>query len=97
MQQFWDYIHTHPAETYPASAAFVLPRDYGYGFRGPGDKIWGKWEADSLSPTLWTYANHLLDSYVLYLDIVYETRIADDPVDLPYSKLIFWNGTVVEK
>jgi len=97
MQQFWDYIHTHPAEAYPAGTAFVLPRDYGYGFRGPGDSIWGKWEADSLSPTLWTYANHLLDSYVLYLDIVYETRIADAPADLPYSKLIFWNGTVVER
>ncbi len=54
MRQFWDYIHHEPAVgLYPANTAFVLPKDYGYGFRGPADKIWGKWEPDQLSSQIW--------------------------------------------
>ena len=98
MQQFWDYAHTHPpVDPYPANTAYVLPRDYGYGFRGPDDKIWGKWDADSLSPVVWNDVHHLLDMYVLNLDIVYETRIAEQPINLPYRQQVFWNRTVIEK
>lgn len=98
MKQFWDYAHaTSSFQRHVADTAFVLPRDYGFGFRWPDDKIWGKWNADSLSATLWTYAHHLLDMHVMNLDVVFETKISNEPVDLPYRKLIFWNRTVVER
>jgi hypothetical protein len=98
MKQFWNYAHTHPAVgNYPADTAFVLPRDYGYGFRSPTDRVWGKWEADSLSPMLWDEVNRLLKMHVLSLDIVYETRITANPISLPYNKLIYWNGTIIKK
>jgi hypothetical protein len=98
MQEFWEYAHTHPpVESFPANTAYVLPRDYGYGFRGPDDRIWGKWGPDSLSPVVWADVHHLLDMYVLNLDIVYETKIDDEPIDLPYDTLVFWNRTVIEK
>jgi hypothetical protein len=74
----------------------VLPRDYGYGFRGPNDKIWGKWE-DPLSSRVWNDVNNLLPTYMLNLDVVYETETVDLPINLPYDKLIFWNGTINEK
>jgi hypothetical protein len=99
LQQFYQYARYNPRKSHPLSerVALVLPNGYGYGFRGPNDRLWGKWEADSLSPVLWTYIYHLLDTYVLYLDIVYETRINDEPIDLPYSELVFWNGTLVRE
>jgi len=98
MNHFWNYARTHPAvDEYPTNTAFVLPRDYGYGFRGPDDRIWGKWGADQLSSQIWTNVQALLKMYVLDLDIVYETRIADEAIDLPYTKLIFWNGTIIQE
>jgi hypothetical protein len=84
-------------DPYPANVAFVLPKDYGYGFRGPTDKIWGKWESDQLSPQIWADVQDLLEMHVLSLDIVYETRIASQPISLPYNKLIYWNGTIIQK
>jgi hypothetical protein len=30
------------------------------------------------------------------IDIVYATKIENIPITLPYSKLIFWNGTTLE-
>jgi hypothetical protein len=98
MEQFWNYVHDEPSVgPYPANTAFVLPKDYGFGFRSPTDRIWGKWEADNLSQKIWDDAHALLETYVRSLDIVYETRIADTPVDLPYERLIFWNGTILRK
>jgi hypothetical protein len=98
IEQFWNYVHHEPpVDPYPANTAFVLPKDYGFGFRSPTDRIWGKWEADNLSQQIWVDAHTLLETYVRSLDIVYETRIADTPIDLPYERLIFWNGTILRK
>ena len=98
MKKFWNDVNAEPdSKQYPANTAYVLPRDYGYGFRGPDDKIWGKWEADTLSPQIWNDVNNLLATYGLELDVVYETRIGNLPINLPYGKLIFWNGTIIER
>ena len=96
MEQFWNYVQDEPpVGPYPADTAFVLPKDYGFGFRSPTDRIWGKWEADKLSQQIWEDVHALLETHVLSLDIVHETRIADTPMDLPYERLIFWNGTIL--
>jgi hypothetical protein len=98
MEQFWNYVHDEPpVGPYSSNTAFVLPKDYGFGFRSPTDRIWGKWGADNLAQQIWEDAHTLLDTYGLSLDIVYETRIADTPIDLPYERLIFWNGTILRK
>ncbi|MCX8151408.1 MAG: hypothetical protein N3D85_07930, partial [Candidatus Bathyarchaeota archaeon] len=45
MRQFWDYTQQNPRkEPYRANQAYVLPKDYGFGFRSSDDKIWGVWE-----------------------------------------------------
>ena len=98
INNFWNYVKIHPRHyDYAANTAYVLPKDYGYGFRGPSDKIWGIWEADDLSIKVWEDVNNLLLEYDSNLDIVYETTIADEPVELPYGTLIFWNGTIIQK
>ncbi len=96
MKNFWTYKETTQDKQISADTAFVLPRNYGYGFRGPDDRIWDKWEADALSAPLWYGLNHQLAVYGSNLDVVYETKVGDEPVELPYDKLIFWNGTVID-
>lgn len=42
MKAFWFYTQfCPPNEEFPAETAYVLPSDYGYGFRGPADRKWG--------------------------------------------------------
>lgn len=98
LKQFSEYAHKNPRTESPASerVSFVLPEDFAYGFRGPEDKIWGLWEANStsLSYDLSVKLGDLLTQYGSRLDIIY-----DDPT-FPvntnvYSRTIFWNGTVV--
>lgn len=92
MRQFWDYTQNNPhSESDIADTAYVLPSDYGYGFRGPNDRIWGLWEADTLSPQIWNTTSDLLTTYSNRLDIVYENKVGDQTISLQYDKLIFWN------
>jgi hypothetical protein len=104
MKQFWNYALSHQRpQKDPADTAYVLPRDYGFGFRGPNDNIWGLWypngssPADSLAPQIWSDANSLISTYGLKLDIVYETLSSDLAAALPYDRLIFWNGTTIQR
>jgi len=98
LQRFWNYAINHPLhEIYgPESKriAYVLPKDYGWGFRGSLDKVWGLW-VDPLSEQIGKDVDYLLHSNHLGVDIIY-----DDPkyydVLSHYSKLIFWNGTIIE-
>ena len=93
MQQFWTYIHENPEEygKEKGQAAFVLPKDYGWGMRWPDDSIWGLWPADSLSPVIWEKMNELIENYGLKLDIVYnDPKFSFDQ----YSEVYYWNSTV---
>ncbi len=95
LNQFWQYAQSHPRTNAPAESriAYVAPKDYGYGFRGPADKIWGLWEKDNQSTNIWNSATDLLKQYGLKLDIIYEDSLQRDVS--AYSKLIFWNGTII--
>jgi hypothetical protein len=99
MKRFWNYASTNAAPIRnPADIAYVIPRDYGFGFRGPSDNIWGLWNANELdhfAPKIWNDANSLIAEYGTKIDIVYETLSGDLPARLMYDKLIFWNGTII--
>ncbi len=72
--------------------AFVLPKDFGYGFREPNDKIWGLWEADATSLEMSYHLGEFLKQYGTRLDVIYDDDLT---VDQTYSKYIFWNGTTI--
>ena len=98
MKQFWNYIKANPqSESFIANTAYVVPDGYGYGFRSATDKIWGLWEADALSPQIWNDTNNLLQTYGNLLDIIYASAANNQSVILPYDKLVFWNGTIIQK
>jgi hypothetical protein len=100
IQRFWNYekMGNHPTE-FPAENAYVLPKDYGFGFRMPSDYIWGQglWGPDELTPKIWNDTNSLVIPNNLKFDITFETKFDDTPIIPPYKNLIFWNGTTTER
>ncbi len=67
-----------------------MPKDYAYGFRGPEDKIWGLWEADSFSYQLSANVQKLLEQYGSKLDIIYDDGLTPENTRA-YSQLIYWS------
>jgi hypothetical protein len=94
LKQFWSYAKNNSRTTQPSSerVAYVLPKDYGYGFRGPNDKIWGFWEADAFAVELCVNLGNVMEQYGTKLDIIYDDGIEFDKL---YSKYILWNGTII--
>jgi len=94
MEQFWQYTQDNPRNNIQNGkrVAFVLPKDYGYGFRGPDDKIWGIWEDTNLSLEMSYHLGSLMEEHGINLDIIYGDEIRTNEV---YSKYIFWNGIVI--
>ena len=94
LEQFWQYVQDNPRNKIQIEkrVAFVLPKNYGYGFRGPEDKIWGLWEADALSLQISHHLGYLLEEYGTNLDIIYDDGLE---LDKNYTKYIFWNGTII--
>jgi len=94
LKRFWQYAKDHPVanDTAIDRVAYVLPQDYGYGFRGPNDRVWGFWEADALSNKLCMDLGSLLEEYGSKLDIIYDDGLETNS-SCGYTKLIFWNGT----
>jgi hypothetical protein len=95
LKDFWNYVHSNPQEhgVIQGEVAYVLPQDYGFGFRNAEDKIWGLWN-DGLSPNVWADANTLINQYGSRLDIVYSDSEFMDAVRSRYDRLFFWNETV---
>lgn len=94
LKQFWQYTKENPRTTNQISdrVAYVLPKDYAYGFRGPNDKIWGLWEADDFSFEISTEVGSLIDKHHNHLDIIYDDELETNDLQ-EYSELVFWNGT----
>lgn len=93
MKQFWQYAQANPRNTSPVSerTAYVLPEAYAYGFRGPQDKIWGLWGADSLTTDLSMSISTLLKMDGNNLDIVYPDN-QQALQSAGYQNIINWNN-----
>ena len=98
LEDFWNYVHSNPDKhgTTKADVVYVLPENFGFGFRDDGDKIWGLWSADSDERTakIWSDVNQLIEEYGFRLDIVYSDPEFDDNLQQHYDKIFFWNQTI---
>jgi hypothetical protein len=94
LKQFWEYMQNNPRENSSISdrVAYVLPNHYGYGFRGPSDKIWGLWKADNLTDQICTALGNLIEENGQKLDIIYDENLEPDNT-YGYSKLLFWSSS----
>jgi len=92
MKQFWQYVQANPRTITPISdrTAYVLPADYAYSFRGPDDKIWGLWNADSLTIDICMSVATLVQMNGKILDIVYPSPTLKSA---GYKEIIYWNNT----
>ena len=98
LRKFWNYMNYNPqtSDSLSDRVAYVLPKDYGYGFRGPNDTIWGFWKADTFSKEICTNLSNLIDQYKSKLDVIYDDGIEPNNTFV-YNEFVFWNGTVTVK
>ena len=98
LADFWDYVNSNPDKhgTEKSDVAYVLPENFGFGFRDDGDKIWGLWSADSDKRTekIWSDINVVLEKYGFRLDIVYSDPEFNNILQQHYDKIFFWNQTI---
>jgi hypothetical protein len=96
LQKFWNYIHTNPSSfvSSKAEVAYVIPEDYGFGFRSANDTIWGLFPADALSSKIWGDTVILLSRYDTNLNIIYDDPEVTGPTLNNYEKVFYWNQTI---
>jgi hypothetical protein len=96
LKEFWNNIHTNPGSFVSSNAevAYVIPKDYGFGFRNPNDTIWGLFPADALSPKIWDDTNILLAKYYSHLNIIYDEPEVIAPTLKNYTSIFYWNQTI---
>ncbi|MGD0203772.1 MAG: hypothetical protein ABSC20_07715 [Candidatus Bathyarchaeia archaeon] len=98
LQKFWTAIHTNPGSfpSSPAEVAYVVPADFGFGFRNAKDTIWGLFPADNYTSTqkIWDDTQVLLAIYGDKLNIIYDDPEIIGPTLNNYVKVFYWNQTV---
>lgn len=96
LKRFWDSTQSNPASfgSSKAEVAYVLPKDYGFGFRGAQDTIWGLFNADSLSAKIWDDTGKLESLHGSHFNIIYDDNLNYTTIHEMYGKIIFWNQTV---
>jgi hypothetical protein len=95
IKAFQDYVLKNPQnETSNVEhVAYVLPDNYGWGFRNPQDTIWGFWSADENSQLIWAKVASLVHTYGDGFDIIYGSPWTQLFGRYRYDKLIWWNNT----
>lgn len=94
LERFWNDVVQNKSVAHgeiKADSVLVLPHNYGWGMRSPGDNIWGLWSADEKSQQVWTQLQNALSKHDLHLDIVYDDPAY--PVTGRYSQIYYWNQT----
>lgn len=95
LKQFWNYTSTYGPTGKTAETAYVLPQDYGFGFRSSTDTIWGLWNADGFSRGIYNDVNMLIQLKGAGFDIIYDSPSLVKDSKGHYTELIYWNGNRV--
>jgi hypothetical protein len=98
LKQFWNYSETYGRinEQYKnTKVAYVLPENYGFGFRSASDTIWGLWSADNQAAGIYSDVQGLIRQHGADFDIIYNNSTLLADVGHRYETLIFWNGTII--
>jgi parallel beta-helix repeat protein len=97
LENFWNYKNGNPKKQgcLTADVAFVLPPDYGFGFRDQNDRVWRFWK-EHFSSRMWNEVNELLDEYGSRLDIVYSDPEFNDKIEETYDTVLRWEFEAAE-
>ena len=96
LKKFWVNIHNSPSSfaSYNATVAYVIPNDYGFGFRNSNDTIWGLFPPDTLTPKIWNDTTTLLNQYGANLNIIYDEPAIIGSTINNYTKVFYRNQTI---
>jgi len=97
LQRFWNTLHTKPSSfgSNKAEVAYIVPKDYGFGFRRTSDTIWGLKSPDTLSEKIYYDTNKILpDIYGYRFDILYDEPELIAPLFKNYTTIYYWNQTI---
>ena len=96
LQKFWSTLHSNPASfgQNPAQAAYIVPKDYGFGFRYASDRIWGLFPSDQQSAKIYGDVQTLTDRYGAGLDILYDEPDITAAMLANYSHVFYWNQSI---
>jgi hypothetical protein len=95
LQRFWNTLHNNPASfgVNNPQVAYLVPADYGFGFRSATDNIWGLFPPDENSSKIFADIEVLTERYGAHLNIFY-----DEPRILPllknYTQVFYWHQTI---
>ena len=99
LQKFWTDIHTNPGQfgSSPAQAAYVVPANFGFGFRSEGDTIWGLFPATNYTYTakIWGDTQFLMMKYPDQLNIIFDNQTIIHPTLNFYAKVFYYNQTIM--
>ncbi|MDI9578603.1 MAG: NosD domain-containing protein [Thermoproteota archaeon] len=92
LNDFWTYIQNNPQNhgCLNADKAIVLPRDYGFGFRNVGDKVWGLSQSDNWTCVMYNDVSRLIDRYNSSIDIVYGDPEWKTVIEEKYDRVFCW-------
>ena len=97
LQKFWNTLHNNPASfgSNQPEVAYIVPKDYGFGFRSPTDTIWGLKPADALSQKIYEDTNIILPGiYGSRFDILYDEPEITAALLQNYTAVYYWNQTI---
>ena len=96
LQKFWTTLHSDPDSfgSNQPQVAYVVPKDYGFGFRTADDRIWGLFANDTLSAKIYSDVETLTNQYGAHLDILYDEPEVTAPLLSNYSHVFYWNQTI---
>jgi hypothetical protein len=97
LQKFWNNLQNNPSSfgSNKPEAAYIVPKDYGFGFRHPNDTIWGLKPADAISQKIYDDANNILPSiYGSRYDILYNEPELITSLLKNYTAVYYWNQTL---
>jgi hypothetical protein len=96
LKRFWDSIQNNPQNfgADKAEVVYVLPKDYGFGFRKADDTIWGVFKADEFSTKIWNDVNFLEEKYGSKFNVIIDDGVDYGKIGQKYSHVYFWNQTI---
>jgi len=96
LQKFWNVLNNNPNSIAQnkATVAYVLPQDYGFGFRSYNDNIWGLFPPNNLTQKISADIHFLLAKYNSSLNVIYDDPKVIDSTLNSYQKVFYWNETI---
>ncbi len=95
LERFWNMLYADPSRfgKNSAEAAYVVPSDYGFGFRSAADTIWGLFPPDNRSAKIYGDIQTLIEHYGAKFDILYDGTETETAIG-NYKEVYYWNQTI---